>query len=115
MPEIDKHLVLSTGHVHKDDAEYLNNEATFPTNDHSDMAFTKTEYGWTLFVNYSEETIAEYDGRLYPWDISISSDIIREWKTDFNAISDMAREYGCKYVTFDRDGPIEEGLAQYEW
>ncbi len=115
MPEIEKHLVLSTGHIHKEDAEKLNNEMQFPSFKHTDsrMSFCETEYGWTLFVNFSQPT-----EHTYPWDVYSGTLCGRQeekWKTDFNAISDMAREFGCKYVTFDRDGPLEDNLKQYDW
>ncbi len=65
------------------------------------IAFPNREYGWILWVpDDPEEESADYDGE-------VPAEVLR--------IQLYARQHGCDYVMFDRDGPVDGNLPTWDW
>lgn len=89
--EIAKMLTLSTAHIKKETAEFLNN----PNSDL--IVFAKGEYGWFISGEWIQE-------ELIP---DIPEDLIK--------IVHLAQENECLWICLDRDGEEIEGLPVYKW
>lgn len=99
-------VVLSTGHLTKEVAEGLDAIIEMRrdnTQHHLDpedwrywvIAESWSEYGWWIWADI-EDGISELPASLY--------DCLC-----------FARESNCRWIMFDCDGPLEEGLTRYEW
>lgn len=90
MPEVRNFLTISTAHVTRLTAEWLD---TNPSN--LGVYGGSLEYGWFLWVPT----------------IDVLEDIPEELLNVFK----FARKHDCAYVMFDRDGPIEPELQSWDW
>lgn len=99
--EIHKTLVVSTGHITKEDSEFLS--VPHPS---SLIIYPMGDYGWWIFVgergmrdcDMSDEEVIDEGG---------SEDLVRLIK--------LAREQGCTWLMLDRDGPVYDDLNEYHW
>lgn len=95
--EIQKHLVLSTGHVCRETMEKLNFWAAEP----KDAPFSignYSEYGWFFRA------------------LSPDNEGFVELPEDLAAIMRFASdEAHCRYIMLDRDAAAVEDLPYYEW
>ena len=90
--EINKELVLSTAHM----PEWLTKEFDeYETEEGSllEISFDPLPYGYRVYTGYDT-----FD---YP------KELIAPIK--------LALSLGCKWLVFDSDGPVVEGLQQWEW
>ncbi len=83
--EFDKVLVASTAHVPTD--VYLDNGDTR-------LLRTSYEFGWFVYLDM---------------------DILAEWAPAIAPIAEFAKEQGCNWIRFDRDGPFIKGFKVWEW
>lgn len=97
--EIEKVLILSTGHVSQFEFETMtvDDEMPFRTIEH--------EYGVILIMSDFEDEEAFEQARCY-----MVAHFPKLWK-----VTQFAKGLGCRYVNFDRDGEIYELLPQYDW
>lgn len=95
-PAIYKVLDISTCHISEVDKENLENEA---------------QYGIGLGTVYE---LADYGFLVYVGDLADnwSSDLV---SPAFKKVMDVAKELGCDYVRFDRDGREYPELERFEW
>jgi len=93
-PFVFKVLDISTGHMTKDDSLGLD------ANSHSGPApvYELHEYGWLVYVGEIEES--------WPGE---------DWSEAFRKVLNAAKELGCDYVRFDRDGREYPELQKFEW
>lgn len=93
-PFIFKVLDISTRHMTNDDNQILelNRDTDGPS-----PCYELKEYGWLVYVGELEENWGE------------------EMSPAFLAILEHARELGCDYVRFDRDGRVYGELPTFEW
>ncbi|USM11459.1 hypothetical protein vBCbaSRXM_14 [Citromicrobium phage vB_CbaS-RXM] len=47
--------------------------------------------------------------------LSTSATVPAKWPEDIQTVKDFAREQGCDYVMWDRDGPEIDELPKYDW
>lgn len=91
MPEISKIWTLSTCHITQEDSEKML--------DCSLITYDLEGYGWLVYIP--------------------SSDIIDNYGKDVSPalqkILGLAKDLGCTWIKFDRDGPEEESLTQFNW
>ena len=104
-PFLVKSLDISTGHLTLKDEDLLK-EASKGTTANPVVAY-KYEEGY--FVYCSGEGIRDVDTEDEYGYLSYGYSI------QFLAILKRAKELGCKYVQFDRDGVSYEDLETYEW
>lgn len=88
--EIERSLVLSTAHISEATAALLG--------DHSEaedfnVVVYAVEYGWLVWADS-----ADFAGA-----------------PELSALLKLAREQGCKWIRFDQDGEVVEGLPTFEW
>ena len=88
-PQIDKVLVLSTAHVSKETATWLDVAAA--TEMHS-VTRRAGGYGWFLSVHAN-----------------------RWHKLDLVAVRRLAVSHGCEWILFDRDAPAIVDLPTWSW
>lgn len=89
--EITNMLVLSTGHITDDTADYLEHpEGT------EIISYRKGDYGW--FVNVEDD---------------LDDEKMEDQPADLVACKRLARQNGCNWIMFDRDGPAEKDLLPY--
>lgn len=101
--EIEKMLVLSTGHLTESTADILNDAA------HDEPPFCELEWGpsfardegWLFRVRPLAENGAPDESEGTPLDLS--------------RVFMFAREHGCAWVMFDCDGPQIEELPWAAW
>ena len=84
--EINKTLVLSTGHVLLRDSEWLESEGYL------------TKYGFYFWAGEGSDLEELFDGRY-----------------SLVKIAKLAIKNGCEYIYLDKDGPIVEELAFFDW
>lgn len=87
---IEKYLDLSTGHVSKETAEWLDE------NPKDLIMYPKGEYGWIVYA--MQEELKSYN---YP------KDLVKVIK--------YAKKNGCVWIMFDRDGDQVDKLKLYNW
>lgn len=91
-PFIFEVLDISTAHMTQADATQLQeNLESFP-------AYELGEYGWLCYVGELEEN----------WPMHKVSATLRD-------IMKQAKELGCDYVRFDRDGREYDDLPKFDW
>lgn len=97
-PWLDKMLDVSTIHISQNDAELLQKDAMDAC--HSDSLIVK-EYPEGFFVYVSREH---------------GDDQVRtDFSPEFKAIMAEARRLKCKWVCFDGDGVMYDGLKEFNW
>ncbi len=89
-PFIFKVLDISTGHMTLEDSKKLGPETKQPV-------YELDEYGWLVYVGEMSEN----------WDETMSE--------AFMNILKAAKELGCDYVRFDRDGRMYVDLPYFDW
>jgi len=90
-------LTLSTGHIRRETAKALENEAKCNNNEIPLVVYEKGEYGW--FINVPDDF--DYE------EIELPSDLKR--------CIDLAKENSCDWLCLDRDGVILPTLLIYDW
>jgi hypothetical protein len=81
-------LTISTGHIREAEADAL---------DSTDRTGTLCgNYGWLTWLPDEGPLLARQSAGL-------------------RAVIKLARELKCRYVMFDRDGPMVSGIPHYEW
>jgi len=108
-PEVRRTLVLSTQHLHGDDAARLNNgEVADPSAGETDPAFGRSfvsvPYGW---MTRAADFVDSEDGN--------GDEECDLWSTDMEAVCRYALAHGCSHILFDRDADTVDGLATHEW
>jgi len=93
-PFVFKVLDISTGHMTLED----NNKLTSEAQDGHAPVYELREYGFLVYVGEIEEN--------WPDD---------EMSSAFRKVLDTAKELGCDYVRFDRDGREYPELQKFEW
>ena len=91
--EIEKTLVLSTGHVTSKVAKWLESGQLFSNS---------YDYGWVIPANFSGKDLA--DEECSEADLAC-----------VEAATKLAKELGCQWVKFDQDGEQTDRLEYYEW
>lgn len=91
-PYIFKVLDISTGHITEDDAKRLE------ANEDRITAYSLHEYGWLVYIG---EIIENWPKKY--------------WSPAFRKVLRVAKELGCEYVRFDRDGTEYDGLPKFDW
>lgn len=89
--EIARMLVISTKHLKPD-----------PIENRAEPTFNRAE-GCLFFVPDKADESAFF----YPFEVDDVEDVI--------AAFELARSQECKWVMFDRDGDVVEGLKEWEW
>ncbi len=89
--EINKELVLSTGHMDPALADDIDNGF-------SRRFMERVEHGYMVYAAPHESPLQVGD---YP--------------PDLRPVIRLARIHGCKWVRFDEDGPQVEGLRTWDW
>lgn len=97
--EIEKYLVVSTGHIAEGDMERLDEEA----DDGSGASLIAMVYeeGILVFVGTEEDMAERAESRGFG--------------EGLQKILSLARKNDCQYLKLDRDGPILEGYDFYDW
>ena len=91
--EISKMLTLSTAHIKRTTADWLDsiqNEI---------VVYPKDEYGW--FIYLSTEMFEEINLMIVPYDLIVCIQ--------------FALDNDCLWLCLDRDGEIVDELDQYNW
>lgn len=83
--EIDKVLVLSTGHLTQETMMWV------------DSAWYANENGAFLYVSPNADLF------------------LKDEPEDLKAPKELARRLDCRWIKFDRDGPQLDDLPFYEW
>ncbi len=95
--EIERVLVLSTGHMTYADSLRLAGVPYYPYW----LVVHDLEYGWDVHVVKGVEQLAEL--QQYNWSPAFVGCMLK------------AAELGCDWLKFDQDGPVYESLPQHEW
>lgn len=91
--EISKMLTLSTAHIKKSTADFLNDSDGTGL-----ISYMKKEFGWFIYLN--TEYIKE-----------IASSI----PEDLERVIKFAQDNDCLWLCLDRDGNLIKELPAYEW
>ena len=101
-PEFERNLVLSTGHMTKQDSEIL--EAAATGNPSTNLIVYSSEYWFLVFCadnnSMSNAAVARANG------------LISEELYQCLVIGNEER---CIFVKFDRDGPQHDELPLFDW
>jgi len=95
LPEIHKMLILSTSHLPED---VLDNLDIAPG-----VIAYQNEYGAFVWVSSVEDLT-----------LSISAFTVGI-PAELAIVFDYARKLDCKYIKFDRDGPVMSELSTWDW
>ena len=97
--EIEKNLVVSTGHISKDDNDRLETDSS--SNLTPDLVIYKYQYGFFIFISDELEE---------------SIDRLRSNYTEAlcNLLT-LAKANGCRYLKLDRDGQTFPELPVFDW
>lgn len=100
--EIQKVLVLSTGHIPMKDMEALYEDADkvigIPT-----LIVDPFRYGFYIYVNLDENEPKVEDEANWPYSEALKK------------LIKLARSLDCNYLKFDQDGEIYEDLEEFDW
>ena len=105
--EIYRTLVLSTGHVSAETARILNNDK--PRKDGLGKCQIDGhvadwgEYGWVVYCGGNTVPQVDNDTELM---------LLPE---DLHRCLMFARDHDCQFVRFDCDGPLVDGLPEFDW
>ena len=100
MPELEiaKVLVVSTGHVSKDEAELWNDDQGVGDDGQWSRGWAR-DWGWMLYLGMEKDTEDEFAG--------VSEGL--------RGVIETARLADCIWIMFDCDGPTIEGIPTYDW
>lgn len=97
--EIEKYLIVSTGHITEEDMNKLDEESDI--DGRVSLLARVYEEGICVFVGTEEDMAKKAE------------------KCGFGkGLQDMltlARKNGCTFLTLDRDGPVIDGYKTYDW
>lgn len=91
---IAKYLDISTGHVSKETAEWIEEQTTTRSFEGGVIAYMKGEYGWIVYVH--EE---------------VGDDV----PLDLVEVLVYARKKKCIWIMFDADGEQIKQLPMFDW
>lgn len=86
--EIEKTLVLSTGHIKKSDADKLTKEGQ--------LTVWQSQFGFILYTGYDKTAYQHYSIHL-------------------RYLIKLARSLGCSYLKLDADGELNDNLECFDW
>lgn len=94
--------VISTSHVSKETADWLNEQGEIAAAYYQDriepsIHIGATIYGWVIYADEEPENLRRH----------IPDDLIDVMK--------FVRAEGHEYVMLDRDGEVAEGLPTFDW
>lgn len=98
--EVEKNLVVSTGHITANDAKVLERAARSPERD----LLVYAEDEWMMI---HLDTMRQDDADLDFDDLSMALHKIVKFAAD--------RSEGFTYIKFDADGPVLEGFRVFDW
>lgn len=98
--EIEKALVISTGHIPESDTELLDESGNIPL-----PSVTLKEYGWIIALSVDAEIQTETRNSLEK--LGFSSVLIKLVK--------LAQDNDVSFLIFDSDGQILDGFPTFEW
>jgi hypothetical protein len=98
--EIERNLVVSTGHISQEDDVLLTDEAE--TNLTPDLVVYKYEYGYLIYISD-------------PLDELIEGRIKKNYTEAFVNLLKLAKEQKCSYLKLDCDGQIYDNLPTFDW
>ena len=110
--EIEKHLIVSTAHITKEDMDELCSQGQhrypFLVKDHGYGVLVQVEQKERFQLPPRENSVDFISGyKPEPWTYDFSEDFIE--------ILRIAQENDCLWVNFDRDGSEIEGLPVHDW
>lgn len=88
---IERHAVISTGHVSQATAAMLDAGA-----EDLPMSCYRLEYGWLVMTATSPEDEPD-----------VPSELLK--------VMQLAKRHGCDSIRFDCDGPFIDGLDSFDW
>ena len=101
--EIQKVLVVSTGHITADDNNSLLHYPYNPQDLSHSLIVDSFEYGYNIYVNLDKNEPKIEDSP--DWNYS---DALKK-------LMQLARSLGCTYLKLDRDGETYDDLESFEW
>lgn len=99
--EIQRYLVVSTGHISKMDSKGLDwewSDDNIDLNHLHKLIVYKFEYGWILWID-TKLIFSDYKG----------------YSPAFKHLIKLAKKNKCQYLKIDRDGPEYDGLTLFDW
>jgi len=96
--EIEKVLVLSTGHVTLEDSHRLD------LKDRANVIVHDYEHGWYIWVGSDE-----------PFSDQLLRARAEGYSAAFCNLMTLAHSLGCSYLKLDCDGPLREDLPKFDW
>jgi hypothetical protein len=97
--EIQKTLVISTGHITKEDDRLLHVHCNTP-NGNLPLIVDEDIHGWKVHTDILETNLEDMRG---------------QFSIDFLNCLMLAYLNDCQWINFDGDGPIYETLQIHEW
>ena len=97
--EIEKTLILSTGHVSEHEFNTMQDDDEFP------YRVIKHEYGLIVVLTDLEDI-----GEFVDADSYMRGHFSNVW-----SVVKFAENLGCKYINFDQDGEVYEELKEFDW
>lgn len=107
--EVQRVLVLSTAHLHVEDAHKLNRgEGVAQSEDPIDVSapFDCIAYGWVTWIGTWIDVSEDGHPR---------TDECEQWVTNLALLAREAEARGCTYIRFDQDGETYDHLPAFEW
>lgn len=101
--EIEKTLVVSTGHITYEDSLRLAYDANNRGEEYS-LIVNESLYAWDVHLDQDSECIEHED-----------KNIRNNYSGAFANVIQKARELGCHWVKFDQDGSEYECFEKFDW
>lgn len=99
--EINKELVLSTGHIQKCTSEILNMKDKQTDELAEVLIWERSEFGYKIYIPLHDGPVYDIGvGRICP---------------ELPALMMLASLHDCKWLVFDADGPQHEEFPKFEW
>ena len=108
--DIEKSLVISTGHITKADMENLTVTDPHPY----PYTVKETDYGVMIYITEDMELPPREQSVEFITDFEYE-DWMDEYSDEFMEILRIAKEQGCSWVHFDCDGTQYESLRLFDW
>ena len=103
-PEIEKHLVVSTIHISKEDSDLLDFAIRNPISKVGMyLSLDRYDYGYRVFVG----TEKAYIDKKSLIDIGFSK--------EFYILLKIAYDLKCKFLCLDGDGTVYKELKKFDW
>ena len=99
--EIQKSLVLSTGHIALSDNNQLKDEAEADSG--KDLIVYQYDAGFNIYIDQDKKDFKE------------RIDNLDTYSEAFVNLLSIAFEQGCHYLKLDRDGQIHNHLPTFDW